>query len=182
MNNGYGCVFLIIALISLLSCSGTETKQAETQKYFSTEKYFSEEAASLNNRETGIVKTIYKNNSSETIASELVEWRTELQPFLQIDLNKPAYINSYFTDTILNGENLLINFRAKEESMSLQNLSVYLTGTRVDSIYAVLKSENLYYRSVDTLSYSGNGNYRISAWNKPRIGKEVSFVLEGKAR
>jgi len=174
-------IVIILVFYFLAACNNPVKVPGENQKYFETNKYFLNEAAMLQLKNAAIVKTFIKNDSTETIRSEKVDWKTELLPFLQINLHKPALVNSFSIDTITEANKTLIQYVAKDSTLELRDLKIYLSEAKVDSLFGVMKSSNLYYNAVDTIAYFGNGNYRISVWNKPRIGKEVRFVLVGSS-
>lgn len=172
-------LFPAIIFISFFSCNNPVQLPKNQQLQFDAEKYFLAEAERLNRSNAGITKTIRKESISEKIEIQKADWKSELQPFLRIKLNKPAQINSFIVDTILKEGHTVIIYTAKDDSEELRKFCIHLTGDNPDSIIAVKGTSNLYYQSVDTISYLGNGNYHISSRNKPRIGKEISFELDG---
>lgn len=171
-----------VCLTLLFSCRNPVKISDQQPLRFDSEKYFLEQAEMLNNQKAAIFKKINKNNVAEEVHVDNPDWKKELQPFLQIKLNKPAQLNSFFVDTIINNQNTVVIYTAKDDTEELRRMSIYSTGGKPDSIIAIKSASNLYYKSADTISYLGNGNYRINTRNKPRIGKEISFTLEGIAQ
>ncbi len=173
-----GIFVLLLFCFLLIACTGNLQPVSNSKEYFNIENYFLVEAEELTKQNTGIVKTMFKEDASEKLIDNNVNWFTELKPFMDIALNKPALANAYHVDSILNNNRKVLLFQAKDDNPFLQNLKIIFTNNKPDTVIAINRTSNMYYRSKDTLSYFGNGSYRISSWNKPRFGREVSFVLE----
>ena len=169
---------LLLFCLLLIACTGNLQPVLNSKEYYNIENYFMKEAEELTEHNVGIVKIMFKDDTSEKLTNTSINWFTELKPFMDIALNKPALANAYHVDSILSNNRKVLHFRAKDANPFLQNLKIVFTNHKPDTVVAINRASNMYYRSVDTLSYFGNGSYRISSWNKPRIGREVSFVLE----
>lgn len=171
---------LIIAIGILCSCS--QGKKSPTVKlFFDIPAYFNGEAAILNAMHAGISKTLIKDSTTEIIKNQKVQWIDELAAFTQTDLNKPALIHSFITDTVQYENHLLITYQAKEASSNLKLVKLFMTSGVPDSIIIYNQLSNLYYESKETLSYHPKGNFNIAATNNPAIGKNIYFNLTGTA-
>jgi hypothetical protein len=148
----------VLLFILLCSCNNPVELPENYIYRFNIEQYFISEAELLNAQSTGIIKEIYKNELSETVIIESPDWKKELQPFLQIKLNKPAQVNSFSVDSTKNNEQLTVEYSAKETNEDLRKLRIFFTGSTQDSIIAIRSTSNIYYKYEDTITYLGNWN------------------------
>lgn len=162
-----------------LGCGKSVEPSTGRSPFLEVEKYFENEISSLQRSKKLLKKTIYSNSKSEQIIDSIPDWSNELAIFTSSITGKRLFSNSFYADTIRSGNQSVIHYTSKEKNAEIKKLSVYRTHAITDSIIILKSVENMYYTSLDTLAYYGNGNYRISAGNEPTLGKNISFVLAG---
>ena len=172
--------YMLLACILLLAVSCTEPNApvAGSETYFSVEGYFESEVARLENGKYGLEKTIEGTDTSETRQLKSPDWKSELEPFSKAVLGKnPALY--YSADTLKEGPVQRIIYRARDEGTALRSLSVYGDPGNPDSLLFIRSVSNMYYRSADTMFYSGT-QYRLQIKSEARAGKDTEFHLTGK--
>lgn len=174
--------FLTLVFILIISsCNYINDRNTSIPGRFMPGEYFSNEAKKLNSRNLSLEKTVFKNGKSEIIVLDSVNWFKELKPFIDINIAKPAQINSYQIDSLVESNVLTINYIARDSTVSVKEVIVKFKNKKLLNFRAIQSSYNLYYQSIDTINYFGDGNYRISAMSKPKLGREVNLKLHGKA-
>jgi hypothetical protein len=174
----------IIFFLSLLTFSGCAHKQEEklaVVRYFDFPAYFKKEGVKLNAQHFAIIKTLMKDDSTEVVRKDSVDWLLELEPFTAININKPASINSYNVDSIYSNDKLELTYTATDATVPLRKAVIWFSGQEADSLLFISTVSNPYYTSKETLSYKSPGNFNIIASNNPRIGKNVFFRMYGNA-
>jgi len=170
-------VFLV--LITIWASCGPGTNVSEYQRIFPVKAYFKKETAKLSGMDLKLQKSVWYSDSSETQILENPDWNKELKPFLELDLDKPSVATSYDSTRheYQNGHTLV--YTARDNHPRVREIYIHFTGDIADTISFISGVSNMYYHSVDTLSYFGDGNFRLSSFNKPRIGKEIKLRVTG---
>src|SRR5690606_5344233 len=92
----------IASLPAFFSCNGDGDVSAAVTRpepYFSLAGYFGGEATRLQHRNPEIVKTVSKNGDEEQRRIRVADWKDEFGLFIDADINKPAWQNSYRVDS-----------------------------------------------------------------------------------
>lgn len=172
--NGLRVIFLIL-LIS--SCQGPE--QVQEKKYVDLKAFFTDEISRLSKQKITVDKTVSRNGISESKKNIAPDWETELSLFLESDINKPAWSNSYLVDnnndiisytsadTKLRTRSIRItkNMKGHIEEVSIVNSTknpLYASSEELlyirDSLYQIIKKQDVF--------LLGNNNYKISGFFK----------------
>jgi hypothetical protein len=174
-------IAFFITSVSLISCDVASDRAKQHSTFREVENYFVQELTVLEKSNAGLTKTLFNNRTKEQSVRTNPDWKAELAPFTEAISNQPAPANSFKTDTVMFDHSRMVLFTARDPSATIEKLFYYSNDEKTDSIVIIKKVSNSYYSATDTLSYYGNGNYRISAENHPRIGKKITFVLEGQS-
>lgn len=168
-------LFIGISSLVVSSCTGPSVNTDGAPRVFPLSAFFADQADSLGNANVRLRKTIVTNGREETILEQNPDWKTELQPFISSGIEKPALAAGY--DSSRSGDWLV--YQAKDLHPAVQRMGIRYAGNAADSVYIFRRVSNFYYTALDTLQYHTSGTYRISTMNKPVIGKELRFILEG---
>ncbi|HMT29218.1 MAG TPA: hypothetical protein PKD91_08065 [Bacteroidia bacterium] len=168
----------IITAIFAISCQSNRKEIPEGSKLFNLTDYFSGQIKALEKSKTPLTKTILNKGKTETVRIENVDWKTELKPFTEIDLNKPAVYLSYKADSVVNGTKTIIHYAAKDSTPLLRDMMIHMDHHIPDSIIIRKVISNSYVSSDEILKYTGQGNFEIHVNNVPGIGKDIQFVLK----
>jgi len=171
--------FILAFAIFISGCGSKENSYVSHSPFKFVENYFQSEITTLQRSGKPLKKSIFRDSHSESEVLSNPDWKKELSVFVSRVTDKRNFENSFKLDSVTKINQKILNYTARDKSVEIQQLSVYQTNLQIDSIYIVTFVSNMYYTASDTLHYSGNGNYRISATDKPVIGKEIRFVLTG---
>ncbi|MBL0340655.1 MAG: hypothetical protein IPP71_06885 [Bacteroidetes bacterium] len=171
--------FLLVLLVA--SCKTDPSGTNKARPFFNFQAYFLNEVALLKKNNVVLTKTVINENSSETLVINEVDWLTELQSFIAVDINKPALLSAYRTDSLQNGTRTLIQYKAKDTSPQIRNIVIKQNLNIPDTIIITRIMSNTYVSSTEIMYYYGNGNFEINVENNPVAGKKIAFVLKGVA-
>lgn len=154
--------------------SGIETV---THRYFSLNDYFLEEAKRLNSENPDVHKTVLIDTTREEKLLKIENWETELQNFIESDINKDAWVNSYSIDST----GTLIIYTALEPQLKTRKISLNKNEEgEITEIEIVNTIENNLYNSEQILKYVPNDYYSIDLNQKVRIMGQNTFHVLGK--
>ena len=171
-------IFLMI-LLFVASCSNDTIIIPHT--YFSLSNYFKEQAEELQKNKMKINKKINRNNEQETKLFTDVDWKKELKPFLECDINKPAWIQSYQTDTIFSNQGLMkVNYKAKEENLAVRSIVLSINNkNNVVEITIHKVRHNFYYQSDIVYTYNVTKGFIIIGRQHVRLLDQTVYHIEG---
>ena len=148
---------LFITLI-ISSCAGSSTS-IKQNSYLDLTKFFSSEITKLEKLEPYVRKTVSRNGLRETKSLNNINWKSELSLFIESDINKSAWKNSY---KITNSKNEVI-YTALDSS--LRTKRIFITRSPegiVKKVLIVNKISNMLYESSEELLYITDSIYTIN--------------------
>ena len=165
-----------VLILTLISCTENhETVRAVN--LFDSEKYFSEEASRLSS-----VKSVKKistyNSTSETKEITITNWTKELEPFIQCNINKPSFRNSYRIDSITNASGKQITYSVSEPQLTIKKVEVNTLGEKIIRIRFVTGNSNNLYSTSRTLVYIPDSGYAISGQQRISMGKQTNYSIQ----
>ncbi len=93
--------------------------------YFSLKDFFQSEIEKLESQQIVLHKYANLNDEQEKKALHEINWAIEFSPFLQSDINKPAWQDSYQIDSIANTIGMLeIKYTALKPELRTQEISL----------------------------------------------------------
>ena len=168
-----------ILLISflILGCTSS-SKKDEVRKiyYFDLKSYFQNLADSLNRNQKTIHKIVAKNGVKEEKNIQVTDWKNEFALFIDADINKSAWQDSYTKDSTANN----IIYKAKDEDLKTRSISIYLTKGKPKQIIIKTKVDNLLYHSEENLTYNDGLSYQIKKHQKVILLGLNDYLIEGK--
>ncbi|MCP9770847.1 hypothetical protein EGI22_23330 [Lacihabitans sp. LS3-19] len=127
-------MFKKILLISIVSLSCTEQKDFTEKKYFDLKGFSENLIADLQKVKPEVKKTWQLDAKAETKSNKDIDWQKELALFVDADLNKKAYLNSYETRnsgletlfSLKNGEELPVKLLSiqKDSAGKVEKISI----------------------------------------------------------
>lgn len=155
----------------------SNTEFNENLKYYSLERYFLNESKRLNQENPEIIKSVLIDEKHEKKNLKVEDWENELQSFINSDINKDAWINSYSIDSSQNS----ITYTALEDGLKTRKIKVstHLNGT-IEKIEIDNLIENNLYTSKETLIYIPNDHFSIKLDQKVLFMGNNNFYIHGK--
>lgn len=180
-------VFLLLFL-ALAACT-PEKNQARTGQYYDLTSFVESQIGQLDSLKPTVEKTVASGNARETRQLSEIKWDKELDLFLQADLNKPAYRNSYQVEK--GGDHTLIYRSRPGEDVPVKYLKIEVDAAagQPRHVEATITSENYLYNSEKKLFLycraDGQGRwrvhkYQISGYQQLAFFSKQPFEVKGK--
>jgi len=174
----------------LLSCDESNRRDDDQVKsYYDISGFIEGQIVRMNNEQPKVSKTVSMDRETNHISDNKIDWKKELELFVQADINKPAYRLSYTTQKP-DSLTTVYTVKQKEKQLPVHYLKVVL-----DSVYkvplsinAVLKSENKLYKSEKNIqlncAVNNNGSriiaYSITGYQKLATMDKKPFDVKAK--
>lgn len=173
-------VFGLLTFCALLSACNPEIKEGKTKKYFDLKSLIEIQIKTLNTQKPFVQKTILVSGKSESKSVKTIDWAKELELFIQMDLNKPAFIQSYQVDS----SSTSVKYELKDtEKLPVKYLTISRAGENGISIEALVSNENYLYQTERHLKLSLKNNkiynYQIEGFQKIVFGDKKKFKING---
>jgi len=155
MNTGYkdsffklsAHIFPIIIILLLSGCDQPQEKAKEKKIYYDLKGFIETQIEFLSEQKPIVDKVMSVSGKNESRSTREVDWKKELELFIQADINKPAYSKSY---AVSKPDSLTSVYTLK----TVENISVKWVRIQLDKttgnpvlIQARLRSENKLYQS-----------------------------------
>jgi len=176
----YGILFVFISALCF-ACTSTPTTeekvQSATDRYFSLEHYFAEQSRRLTQAEVMIVKTVDVNGNTETKTLKITNWESELAAFMDSDINKAAWRNSYAVDS---SEHTIV-YTSLEPNLRTKQIKLKRSESgEVKEIYINNEISNLLYTSQEYLRFYPDSLYEIIRDQTVRIMGKNRYQIRGQ--
>lgn len=170
----------LLTFCALLSACNEEVKENQVKKYFDLKGLVERQITTLNSQKPSVQKTVLMSDSTESQLVKTIDWAKELELFIQADLNKPAFVQSYHVDSSSMG----VKYTLKEtEKLPVKYLNVNRLGEDGISIEAYINTDNYLYETERHLKLSLRNNqvteYQIDGFQKIVFGNKKGFKING---
>ena len=165
---------LIITLFSSCFSKAKETKQSKF--YFDLKGYFSNLATTLNQENPEINKTVSKNDLKENKRIKIPNWNEELALFIEADINKPAWKDSYTIDSSATK----ITYKSNDADLKTQKIEISLSNGKPTRIHIETSADNLLYQTKENLDFYPDSLYRIQKKQNVILLGENNYQIIGK--
>ncbi|MEA5405867.1 hypothetical protein VB776_23210 [Arcicella sp. DC2W] len=172
----------ILAIFTLfISCK--EESTTKINKYFDLKTSITNQINVLNKEKPTFSKTVWSDNTPETKDVKIEDWSKELELFLQTDLNKPAYLNSY---EINQSDSLIVYHLKKSENLPVNNIKILLKNNQLTAMEATIANQNYLYETDKHVKMTLVDNvvnyYLIEGTQKLVFGDKKAFKIEAKVK
>ncbi|OAQ42183.1 hypothetical protein A5893_03440 [Pedobacter psychrophilus] len=168
---------IIIISFLILGCTpGSKKDEARKIYYFDLKSYFQNLTDSLNDKQQIIQKTVSKNGVKEEKNIRITDWKNEFALFIDADINKSAWKDSYTKDSTTSK----IAYRAKYEDLKTRSIHIILNNGKPKEIIIKTRVDNLLYHSEETLIYRNEILYQIKKHQKVILLGLNDYLIEGK--
>jgi hypothetical protein len=139
--------FFLIYFVLLLGCQSGTTEETDEKYYYDLKGFIEKQIIYLEDKKPKVEKMALLNGREEAVKTEAIDWRKELELFLQADINKPSYRQSY---QVTRRDSTEYEYTLKPNTkLPVQYLKI-ITDTSVNQpiyVKALLLSENKIYKS-----------------------------------
>lgn len=174
------CIMVVAGLL-VTGCQSDTSNLSGDLKYYNLQGLFENQISLLERTNAKAYKETKLDKESEGRLVEEVDWKKELQPFIQADINKPAYTKSY---SIANPDSKTILYtQIPNGNLLVQELAIKLDSTNKKplEIRAKLHSRNQLYQSdrelVATFSKGVLKSYSVKGFQKLAILSQRNFSI-----
>ena len=173
---------LIISLL-FIGCTQSEN-QNSTKTYYDLAGFINQQILQLTKNQPLTEKKLLISEKTETINTKDIDWKKELELFLQTDLNKQSYQLSYQKDSTQN----TVTYQLKKgEDLPVKTLKIEFDEEKSPKrIDALMQVNNYLYKSEKNLSMNFEKkllkNYQIEGWQELFIGKKKAFKVVGSIK
>jgi hypothetical protein len=164
-----------IVLLGIASCKRDSNAAADTGEFFDIKGFFEADSARLTKANPLITKTVTHNKVPETQKVHISNWGTELSLFIQSDINKPAWQNSY--DVSTTGDILI--YTAKDPALKTQKVVVKKENDQLKWIMIINHTKNILYENTEKLSYFPDSLYLIQKKQSVRVLGTDTYRISG---
>lgn len=171
-----------LLFISFLMFGCNESKNLNTTKfYYDLAGLINQQISQLTKKQPITVKNLLIGEKTETLQTNDIDWKKELELFLQADLNKQSYQLSYEKDST---QNTVVYQLKKGEKLPVKTLKIEFDEEKSPKhIEALMQVENYLYKSEKHLSLDLEKkllkSYQIEGWQELFIGKKKGFKVFG---
>ena len=161
-----------------IACNSSDTTVTDNT-YFDLKSYFKEEIK----RKAGISlqKTVKINEKSETKTIDTPNLEEELSIFLNSDINKPAWLDKYTTDsTHTNGKLSKITYTTTAPKLKTKELRIELQDGNVQAIAIQNHTKNTVYTTIQSLNYLPGTGYTIKTEQNIELSEPQIFHIQAE--
>ncbi|MDX2001228.1 MAG: hypothetical protein SFW35_02280 [Chitinophagales bacterium] len=172
---GIGCMALCFG-----SCGGG--KGDFTSGYFDIKPFVQQEAQHLAQQNISVLKIAYLDGKEEKkqMQFSLDAWQSELAPFNEADIDKPAFVQKYRVDTLTMDSSTCISYTATEKHQRTRWMKVFFKDGKAFRTEAFLEADNPFYKSQQTLVYDHTKGYSVTGSQDILILGKDNFKVEGQ--
>jgi len=168
-----------VLLMTLSSCSDSErvSNALHTAPYFSLAEYFEKEAARLQQHNPEIIKTAAKNGEDERKKIHVADWKSEFALFIDADINKPAWQNSYRVDSTGSS----VTYTPIDSTLRTKEIRIEKTDSgTVTHVRVINQVSNMLYQTNEQLDYYVDSLYRITKQQHVLVIGESHYTVTGE--
>lgn len=165
----------LLYLTLFLSCSSSV--ESDEPVFFNIKSYISNQIGQLQTQHAALQKTVMNKGKEETKVISQPDWSKELQAFMECDLNRPGWSNSYKTDSIRRDSTLTIRYTAMEPKLRVRKLEIIQLNGDVQEIKAECLQANTWFTARQQLYFSSGKGYGIRGFQKVVLADSVSYTI-----
>jgi hypothetical protein len=172
-------VYILCLLVGISACQ-SGSAEMEVKKYYDLKGLVEKQIEALKSEKPKIQKSISMNEMLENQTIDSLDWSQELDFFVQADLNKPAFVSSYRTDSSTMG----VKYFLKEtENLPVKFLEINRMGEDGIEVRALVSNNNYLYATERNLKLAIKQgqllDYQIDGFQKVVFGEKKNFKITG---
>jgi hypothetical protein len=147
-------IFLILIGVLVTACQREEDQNKDEKFYFDLKSFVENQIVYLNDKKPVVTKTVGLDGKQVSNQSKDIDWKKELELFVQADLNKPSYRQSYIIER---KDSSIYEYRLKPNvDLPVRYLKIVTDTSLHQPIYvkASFQSANKIYKSEKTIEMS----------------------------
>jgi hypothetical protein len=141
--------------------------------------FFQNEIAKLGSDNTGLMEIMTISGQDETLFIKRPDWETELQPFLESDLNHKSLSGVLTVDTFHTTTGTVLKYYSRDSTRRTMKGYIRMKNQSPDSVSLIFSSSSLYGNERKLLDYGPVNGYTISLSTYSIGGKKVDVTIKG---
>jgi hypothetical protein len=172
-------VYVLCLMVGFSACQ-SGSAEMRVKKYYDLKGLVEKQIEALKSEKPKIQKSISMNETLENQTIDSLDWSQELDFFIQADLNKPAFVSSYRTDSSTMG----VKYFLKEtENLPVKFLEINRMGEDGIEVRALVSNNNYLYDTERNLKLAIKQgqllDYQIDGFQKVVFGEKKNFKITG---
>lgn len=159
-------VILTCMIAIITGCDKDAVRQEKGRDFTDLTVYLNEEETELMSKKVSYEKTIFFNGKREKKVPDRFDWRKELKPFYECNLNEISMITDYRCDTLKRGDTTTITYSARGEREKVRKMSIVLYDHGIQRINIRTSISNPWFSLERELYYQKNQGYSIAESRK----------------
>lgn len=165
-------LFLLSGILFLSQC-GKQDSIKETKKYFDIPAFFQNEIKIRSSENLGLEKITSKGEDINSEIIDTVNWEKELEPFSELNMNKPAFENKFQKTVDSSTKLCIIRYQALDSTLEMQEVVIWKNPAgKIINLEIVTKLRSWVVDRDVRYNYQPAGGYGISVkenyiWQKP---------------
>ncbi|MEY4002132.1 MAG: hypothetical protein RIT07_174 [Bacteroidota bacterium] len=153
---------------------GKNAEKAVLQKGMPDLKaFFQNEVNKLTTMQPGLEKTIAVGEEVASFSADSLDWATELQPFMALDMSSAVYQNAFTANTDSNELLSISRYAAKDTTLEIQEISITRRNKNLEMMEIKTRKRSVWVNRDQVLSYLPGKGYNIMItedyiWSSPK--------------
>jgi hypothetical protein len=174
-------ILAFLTCFALLITGCTDPVKSDKSDFdFNYSTLLSKELEKLKTSNAIIEKKIYYQGKIETKTIEQPQWEKELRPFMECNIQTPAFDKLYSENKRVSGDSIIYTFKAKTDKPEIRVLEVVVVNRQLGKIEAFLFKKNSYFTLHESLLLRAGDGYRIKGSQKMMLAAETIYRIEAK--
>lgn len=176
------CILITASLLLVLSACQQEspgTVPPSNARFFDLKAYFQQEAKTLSAQQPEVIKRLEIDGKTEEQQPKNLDFNDELRLFTDADINRPAWLDKYSVDSLLdNGHLKRLSYKALEEDLKTRELQIDFQNDKVSEIHILKKFDTAIASTEQKLDYYPGKGYSINNRQKTVMQDPQLFKVE----
>lgn len=173
-----------ISLFSLIllfmgACS-VDSNIKEHTPNFSISAFLKKEIEQHQQEKIRLDKSVFRDEMEESKVIEFPNWEHEMKPFLECDLEKPAYKNLYDADTIQSDSTMQIVYTTADKKAPVRRMQLDYQNQKLQKIEVSFEKTNTWFSLKRHLIYRPHIGYQIKGEQKMTLSEPSLFDIKVK--
>lgn len=176
---------ILLAFLWIIFAGCNQKSEAIKGKYFDIIGFFNTEIQQLNQTKPGLEKIISREENPQSEQSDTANWAAELEPFFQLDINKPTLADKYEITVDSNKGLQIKTYYAKDTNTEVQRISITTLNTKIQLVEAETRKRSWIVDRDVKYSYMPGKGYGIIVkenyiWSSPNNYEIFAQIINKK--
>jgi hypothetical protein len=179
-HNVLALVLIIAVGFFFVRCNTPENEVSGNAEYFDLASLVQKDIDYNTANACSEEKSVYMNGNKETKLMDSIDWKSELQPLMDCDINKPAWKGKYFVDTATTSVTNIttIHHKALSDKVTIKSLVVELKGNEIQRIFITKRINSFIFSSLQIIEYFPAKGFSVRGEQKAALMKTFDLNVD----